>query len=55
MIEPTTTAWMYQGGRPAGTLEEIGKNFFDHLDVLERMQVEYDIGSEDIIGRRGTA
>jgi len=54
VIEPTTTAWMYQfDASQAGQLGEIGKTFFDLLMGFERAQVEYDIGCEDVIARHG--
>lgn len=52
VIEPTTTAWMYQGEK---SLEHIGAQFQAMLHGLERDQVEYDLGSEDIIARNGSA
>ena len=51
VIEPTTTAWMYQGH---GHLNEIGNSFQKLVTDLSKDQVEYDIGCEDIIGREGT-
>jgi len=55
VLEPTTTAWMYQAdGTQAARLGQIGKSFFDLLMSLERAQVEYDIGCEDIIARNGS-
>jgi len=55
VIEPTTTAWMYQGDSiPKGRLSEIGSRFQEMLMSLERAQVEYDIGCEDIIARQGS-
>jgi hypothetical protein len=48
VIEPTTTAWMYQGERH---LSEIGDSFQKLVTDLSKAQVEYDIGCEDIIGR----
>jgi len=53
VLEPTTTAWMYQGD-PA-RLNEVGNRFQQMLIALERAQVEYDIGCEDIIARHGSA
>ncbi|MGL4942822.1 MAG: glycosyl hydrolase [Thermoguttaceae bacterium] len=50
VIEPTTTAWMYQG-HPH--LAKIGNDFQNFVHELERSQVEYDLGSEDIIARHG--
>jgi hypothetical protein len=52
VIEPTTTAWMYQGDK--ARLQEIGDGFFKLLMALEAAQIEYDIGSEDIMARHGS-
>jgi len=52
VLEPTTTAWMYQGD-PA-RLNEVGNRFQQMLLALERAQVEYDIGCEDIIAGHGS-
>jgi len=52
VLEPTTTAWMYQGDE--ARLNEIGNRFQQLLVALERAQVEYDIGCEDIIARHGS-
>ncbi len=58
IIEPTTTAWLYDSyigsGRNA-TFYEIGKSFQQFVTTLEKNQVEYDLGSEDIICRHGKA
>ncbi|MFC1633407.1 glycosyl hydrolase [Planctomycetota bacterium] len=55
VIEPTTTAWMYQGDSiPKGRLKAIGDQFQQMLVSLEHSQVEYDIGCEDIIARHGS-
>ncbi len=51
VIEPTTTAWMYQGNE--ARLREIGDSFFNLLMALEAAQVEYDLGCEDVIARWG--
>jgi len=54
VLEPTTTAWMYQAdSTQAAHLKQIGDRFFDLLMSLERDQIEYDIGCEDIIARHG--
>jgi hypothetical protein len=54
VIEPTTTAWMYQADpAQAQHLKDIGDRFQKLLLALERAQVEYDIGCEDIIARHG--
>jgi hypothetical protein len=52
VLEPTTTAWMYQGHK--ARLKEIGDDFFNLLMALEAAQVEYDIGDEDILARNGS-
>ena len=55
LLEPTSSAWMYQNDAAnAARLGEIGKNFFDLVMDLDRNQVEYDIGCEDIIGKVGS-
>lgn len=55
VLEPTTTAWMYQPDRsPSGYLMEIGNRFQKFVVDLAKAQVEYDIGSEDIIARHGS-
>jgi hypothetical protein len=51
VIEPTTTAWMYQGHE--AKLREIGDSFFNLLMALEAAQIEYDLGCEDVIKRWG--
>ncbi|RPJ52775.1 MAG: hypothetical protein EHM24_33825, partial [Acidobacteria bacterium] len=54
VIEPTTTAWMYNAsGKQPPELEALGKSFQELLLAFERAQVEYDLGSEDIIRRHG--
>ncbi|MDR1957874.1 MAG: hypothetical protein LBQ54_02325 [Planctomycetaceae bacterium] len=50
VIEPTTTAWMYQGNKH---LSNVGNDFQNFVNLLERWQVEYDLGSEDILARWG--
>jgi hypothetical protein len=52
VLEPTSTAWMYQGA--GAKLEELGKSFFDLVMALEAAQVEYDIGCEDVLARHGS-
>ncbi len=51
VLEPTTTAWMYQNDQG---LAAIGTTFQSLLHDLERNQVEYDLGSEDILARHGS-
>lgn len=55
VIEPTTTAWMYNtesGDHPK--LKDIGSSFQGLVTDLSKRQVEYDIGSEDLIARFGS-
>jgi hypothetical protein len=55
VLEPTTTAWLYQADPShAKRLAEIGDTFQKLLLSLEAAQVEYDLGSEDTVGRLGT-
>ncbi len=51
VLEPTTTAWMYQGDEPR--LKALGDGFFNLVMALEAAQVEYDIASEDVLARHG--
>lgn len=54
VLEPTTTAWMYYS--PAGRTDRfkaIGQNFQDFINRLEAEQVEYDLGSEDVLKNHG--
>ncbi len=62
LIEPTTSAWMYQLHdfefyrkplRQDPQMKEIGDRFQELVNLLERAQVEYDIGCEDILMRHG--
>ena len=54
VLEPTTSAWMHnQGGGKSSELEQLGQSFFNLLMDLERNQVEYDLGCEDIMSRHG--
>lgn len=56
VLEPTTTAWLYNsGGAPEARLKEIGASFQSLLLALEKDQVEYDLGCEDIMARHGAA
>lgn len=55
VLEPTPTAWMYQADSTQGAqLGQVGKRFFDLLMSLERAQVEYDLGCEEVIARVGS-
>ncbi len=51
VLEPTTTAWMYQPDK--AQLNQLGGSFQELVTNLEKAQVEFDLGCEDIIGRRG--
>ena len=52
IIEPTSTVWMYQGMKE--DLARIGDEFQMLITSMSKDQVEYDIGSEDIIARQGS-
>ena len=57
VLEPTTTAWMYdsyiQDSRNE-QMDEVGLSFQSFVTKLEKNQVEYDLGSEDILKNHGT-
>ncbi len=54
LLEPTSTAWLYQDDRTtADELRRLGDQFFDLVKTLEYDQVEYDLGCEDVMGRHG--
>lgn len=50
VLQPTTTAWMWQGTPKLG---ELGSSFFNLLMNLERAQVEYDLGCEQVLRDHG--
>jgi len=52
VLEPTTTAWMHQGRGEA--LQALGDDFFSLLMQLERAQISYDLGCEDVLSREGS-
>lgn len=55
LLEPTTSAWMYQNDPAQGkNLTQLGDDFQDLVNALERAQAEYDLGCEDIIARHGS-
>jgi len=55
LLEPTTTAWMYNaGGKNPPELQQIGDSFQGLVLALEKAQVEFDLGAEDIIARNGS-
>ncbi len=51
VLEPTSTAWMYQGNQ--ARLKELGDAFFKLLMALEAAQIEYDLGCEEVLARHG--
>lgn len=53
LLEPTSTAWMYQGDKE--TLAVLGDSFQGLVTTLAKAQIEFDLGSEDIIARQGAA
>ena len=56
ILEPTTSLWLY-GASCLETSEqnEIGQKFQDFITHLEKRQMEYDLGCEDIMMRNGNA
>jgi len=52
LLEPTTTAWMYQVD--SARLNQLEDSFFKLVMALEAAQVEYDLGCEDVIARRAS-
>lgn len=54
VLEPTTSAWMYAGYQQSHPhMQEIGQAFQSFVTSLEKAQVEYDLGSENIIKDHG--
>lgn len=50
ILEPTTTSWLYDSyNKPGKQCNEIGQSFQTFITMLEKGQVEYDLGSENII------
>jgi hypothetical protein len=54
VIEPTTTAWMHNTEAGTSRLNEVGQGFFQLLMNLEKNQVEYDLGCEEIMKNHGS-
>ena len=55
IIEPTTTTWMYFNyAKPKQFIRDIGIRFQAFVTQLEKAQVEYDLGSENIIKEHGS-
>jgi hypothetical protein len=58
ILEPTTTAWMYDSylrKQRDSLFYKLGDSFQKFVTALEKKQVEYDLGSEDIITKHGKA
>jgi hypothetical protein len=56
VLEPTTTAWLYDSyAKRNQKVRDIGQAFQSFITGLEKSQVEYDLGSENIIGYMGDA
>jgi len=54
IIEPTSTAWMYFSYQhPNEKFRKVGTDFQTFVTRLEKAQVEYDLGSENIIKDNG--
>lgn len=55
LIEPTTTAWMYYSPLVKNeNIENIKNSFRQLVDDLEKLQLEYDLGAENIIKNQGS-
>ncbi|UCC22389.1 MAG: hypothetical protein JSW23_11525, partial [Planctomycetota bacterium] len=55
VIEPTTTAWMYQAdSEHSEHLKKVGDEFQELVVELAKAQLEYDIGCEEIIRQHGS-
>ncbi len=55
VLEPTSTAWMYYApGKSNEKLARIGDAFHAFLTDLEKHQIEYDLGCENIIADHGS-
>lgn len=58
VIEPTTSIWQHFSygtyKNKADSIFRIGQCFQDFLSQLEKQQVEYDLGSENVIGHQGS-
>ena len=55
ILEPTTSTWLYDSyTQPDKKYAEIGQAFQTFITKLEKSQVEYDLGSENIIKDMGS-
>lgn len=56
ILEPTSSAWMYFNyDKSNPRISEIGNTFQAFITRMEKAQVEYDLGSENIIRDHGSA
>ena len=54
VLEPNATLWSYYSHTNSNRkLNEIGRSFQNFVTALEKIQVEYDLGSENIIKDQG--
>ncbi len=54
ILEPTTSIWLYYAYNHSNNkLWDIGRSFQGFVTTLEKAQVEYDLGSENIIKDQG--
>jgi hypothetical protein len=55
VLEPTTSVWLYDSYTARNNkVTEIGQSFQTFITKLEKNQVEYDLGSENIIKNMGS-
>ncbi|MEX2369860.1 MAG: glycosyl hydrolase [Bacteroidales bacterium] len=55
VLEPTTSAWMsYAVGQSSEELNALDNDFRELLELMEDEQIEYDLGSENIIRDHGS-
>lgn len=54
IMEPTTSLWLYDSATSKNKRYDIGVNFQVFITALEKAQLEYDLGSEDIIRNCGS-
>ena len=55
VLEPTTSCWLYDSYvKPNQRSKEIGQSFQTFVTKLEKSQVEYDLGSENIMKDLGS-
>jgi dipeptidase len=55
ILQPNTTAWMYFSRKVSNPrIGEIGNGFKKFIYLLEQQQIEYDLGSENVLKRMGS-